>query len=187
MAVPAIQLFAHAKSAVHLFEMIEGDKLSSSLGDIEMRAARTAFQEVPRALDKRGQVWTCIGHLNSAQAAYETFILSRTPGNVTGTRSTADDIAGTKRKYVLAVKAICYKYLGEENLCSEALTLAKADFKKSFWSDGALGATYAVVGLLSTAAIWEALYNVVVLNTAEREKEYQIDEDTRKNLESILR
>ena len=113
MAVEIIGLLHAAKDIHELYKLIEGGDVAASLGDIEMSAARDAFSAVPYSVDKRGQVWTCIGHLTTAQHAYEHFLRSKRPRNVSWTRHKQHRDANVKRRFVLVLKVVCYKYLNE--------------------------------------------------------------------------
>jgi hypothetical protein len=174
MAVHAIALLNAAKTTHELFAMIDGGDFASSLGDIEMSAARSAFEAVPRAADKRGQVWECIGHLSSAQHAYEQFILSRPLGNVTATRSHRNDDANAKRRFMLIMKAVCYKYLGEQTLCEDTLRLSTETVEKNF--SGFEWGLWSIQILLFVPLVADILY-IELKEIGKADKEYDTDFD----------
>jgi hypothetical protein len=179
MAVPAIGLLKATKTIHELIQMIDGGDFASSLGDIEMSAARSAFEAVPRAVDKRGQVWECVGHLSSAQHAYEQFILSRPQGNLTITRFTREQDASVKRRFALVLKAACYKYLNEQSLCDDALTLSKDTPSKDATAlDKAAGLAY----ILSICAAPPIIFAEIIYMRAQgygiAKEKYEIDDTT---------
>lgn len=185
--VPVIELFRAAKSIRDLANLIDGGNISSSLGDVEMAAARTAFDAVSRTVDKRAQVWTCIGHLSSAQHAFEHFIRNRPPGNVTITRSSRESDANVKRRFILVLKAVCYKYLDESVLCHEALNLAQKEVTSDLnIAEGILGFGYILAGAASGVLFAELFFNGA-RGVGQASKEYGIDETTFDSLASLLK
>jgi len=187
---PVLAWFKAAKSLKDLFGLIETGEIAFSLGDIEMATAKTAFNSVPRTLDKRGQVWECISHLNSAQHAYEQFIRDRAYGNMTITRVNKESDANVKRRFTLVLKAVCYRYLNEQRMCQEALELAKREIDAE--RPPALGKAEGILGLgymlasAATGVIFAELGYMAVKGIGQAKDEYGVDEATFDHLVSLL-
>lgn len=120
------------KTAGTAVRFVEGGPLADALAELNLAAARSALVNAERAVDKRGQVWSAINHLEGALAALNS--------KVQGGRGKAHFVArphnwyllSTKRQYVLALIAICYRYLGEENLAQHAVNLGRAEIEQPF-------------------------------------------------------
>jgi hypothetical protein len=179
-----VAVFKGLNTLQSMFTALEEGDFSTSLGDIEMRAARSSFAAIPRTNDKRSQVWTCIGHLNSAHHAYEKYIRSRTRGNISITRIWCDGDANAKRTFVLLLKAICYKYLGEEKLCEEAI--AASDQLETLSEMETVVVTAFSAASLFTFALAEVAY-CRIRGIGSDQKEYAIDEETKKRLIGVLK
>jgi hypothetical protein len=186
VAASLVAAFKAAKTVEELFNIIDSGQVALSLGDVEMSAAKASFEAVPHALDKRGQVWECIGHLTSAQHAYEKYILSRMTGNVTLTRTWRDDDTNVKRRFALIVKAVCYGYLGEQRLCQGALQLANKPVEK----EKSKIEYYGLLGYLAGSAITGSILAEFAYTFANdigfAEHSYGIDGETFTNLSSLL-
>jgi hypothetical protein len=189
MPISASELFGQVNSLAHLLKLVEDGGVSLALGDVAMSAARSSFEAIPKTADKRGQVWTCIGHLDTAQHAYERFILSRTPGNVSGIRVTLDELANIKRRFVLIVKSVCYKYLNEEPLCRESFSLSQQEVSigrnipRGVFEIACFAAYFTFT--LGLGYIAEGIY--MQASGIEKEKErYTLDDATFYRLKSIL-
>ncbi len=153
-----------------------------------MSAAKAAFEAVPYTVDKRGQVWTCIGHLNSAQHAYEKFILSGPLVIITGTRAVRESDANVKRRFTLVLKAVCYKYLNEQSLCEEALTLSETPVERLERDrtilQGVQGVWW-IVYVLTGFMIAEVFY-MNAKGIGDAREQYKIDAMTFGNLATLL-
>jgi len=188
MPVTAAVLLKSAKTVHQLIGYVNDGSFADSLGDIEMSAARSAFASVPHSTDKRGQVWACIGHLNSAQHAYESFIRTRSStGILSLVRSMRDNDARAKRKFALVLKAVCYKYLGEQRLCDEALHAAKIyiDYEVTGFRD-ALNTIASVAQVLTCAIVPQYLY-AKLNNIGSASTQYGVDNETFNTLSFILK
>jgi hypothetical protein len=183
-------LLASIKGLQSLLKFIDSGDVAIILGDIEMAAARDAFRAVPRANDKPAQIRECITHLSSAQHAYEQFIYSRPVGNMTITRANRESDANVKRRFVLVLKAICYKYVGEERLCREALGLAKQEVE-AVRQQGVAKAE-ALIGLaciLAEAVTGAGLVEIVYMafkGIGQAKDGYGIDDEVFTSIEGAL-
>ncbi len=128
-AVLFVKLLDAVKNAKSLIAFIESpDKWVYELGDIELEAAKNSFLKVNSSDDKRGQIWSCIGHLESSYEAYKrvsTSQINQTTCNGIVNISRAE----TKAKFVLCLMAVCYCYLGEKTNCKNSLMQAEKPFE----------------------------------------------------------
>lgn len=67
--MPAAAILKGLTTMNAVTEFLIGGSAADTLAATEFAAARKAFREIKRAKDKRGQVWVCIGHLNSCLEA----------------------------------------------------------------------------------------------------------------------
>ena len=114
----------NAVNAVSAF--LESGGVLEVLADAEFAAARKAFSEVSSARDKRGQIWVCIGHLNSCLEANRRIFADSTSNwkalqQITMTQRSRLDLALSKVRFILCLLAVCYAHLGEIELCRQHL------------------------------------------------------------------
>jgi hypothetical protein len=121
-----MDLATTAKLAGTAVKFVEGGPLAEALAELNMNSAISALNKAQNARDKRAQVWSAVNHLESAQSALES--------KLCGGRGTAQwvlrahnwDTLRLKRCYVLALMAICYRYLEEEKLAQQAIELGRS-------------------------------------------------------------
>jgi hypothetical protein len=114
------------KSSATAVRFVEDGPLAEALAELNLTAARTALLKTGDAVDKRAQVWSAVNHLEGAVAALDS--------KLEGSRGKAQfmirphnwGLLGMKRAYALALLAICYRYLGEEELAQQAAALGRA-------------------------------------------------------------
>ena len=183
-------LLASVKGLQSLLKFIDSGDVATTLGDIEMAAARDAFNAVPRANDKLAQIRECITHLSSAQHAYEQFICSRPVGVMTLTRANRESDANVKRRFVLVLKAICYKYVGEERLCRETLGLAKQEVETVRHqgiakAEGLVGLAWILASAV-TGGIFVELGYMAFRGIGQAKDTYGIDDEVFNTIEAEL-
>ena len=112
-----MELLAAVQSLTTLKRFIEKDLLGH-LASIQLSAAAATLANVSYANDKKSVYWSCINHLEDAEAIYMSKIN-------TGER----DEACRHYYYISALKATIYKYLGEERLmvkcCDDCIELER--------------------------------------------------------------
>lgn len=114
-------LVVAAKLAGTALKFVEGGPLAEALAALNLQAAISALNKTQDAKDKRSQVWSAINHLEGALAALESKLRGR-GGNVQYVlRGWNYHLLCVKRGYVLALMAICYVYLGEDELAEKAV------------------------------------------------------------------
>jgi hypothetical protein len=153
--MPVIETLKALKTFQSLANFLETGTAADVLADIEFAAARKAFSEIPAADDKRGQVWTCIGHLNSCyEANRHIYANARSNASalkqITWSQRQRLENAAIKCRFLLCLLAFCYAYLGESRLRDEHLRLAK-DVHFDSWKD------LSIAGKIG-AGLWMASY-----------------------------
>jgi hypothetical protein len=122
-----IDLVVAARSANTIANVVAGGALESTLAALGLAAAKDALSKVSHAEDKRAQVWSAVNHLEEAESVLRTTIQTR------GYRLMWVDQPGLllmiyKRRYILGLMAVCYRYLGEKTLAERTLsTIPGAD------------------------------------------------------------
>jgi hypothetical protein len=116
-----MELLAALKMAGTAARFVEGGPLADGLAALNVSAAITSMDKAATAHDKRSQIWSAINHLESAEAALESKLLGWRGKTHFMVRSGNFLLLKVKRDYVLAFMAICYRYLGEENLAQQAI------------------------------------------------------------------
>jgi hypothetical protein len=183
-------LLATVKGLQSLLKFIDGGDVAATLGDIEMAAARDAFKAVPQANNKLAQIRECITHLSSAQHAYEQFICTRSVGVMTVVRVSRESDVNVKRRFVLVLKAICYKYVGEERLCREALELAKLEVEAVRQlgiaiTESLTGMAWLLAGAV-TGVIFVEIGYMAFRGIGQAKDAYGIDDEAFSNIEAML-
>jgi hypothetical protein len=117
-----MDLLAAVGSARAIANFVEGGELANALADLGLAAARDALSKIPYANAKTKPVESAINHLEAAEAATRDTIQNR------GTRLFwSNEIALVeaihKRRYILALMALCYRYLGEQELTRRTLSM----------------------------------------------------------------
>jgi hypothetical protein len=163
-----IDLVLAAESVNKLFEFVEGGALESTLADLGLVAAKDALSKVPHAEDKRAQVWSAVNHLEEAESGLRRTIQTRGNRlmfvNQPGFREMID-----KRRYILGLMAVCYRYLGERALTERTLsTIPGAD--EGY--DVRLEENYEMLLNFISPAFWKAGYQS---NWGETEGRYKYD------------
>jgi hypothetical protein len=116
-----IDLVLAAESVNTIVELVEGGALESTLADLGLIAAKDALSKVPHAEDKRAQVWSAVNHLEEADSVLRTTLQTRGKRlanlNEVGLQQMIE-----KRRYLIGLMAVCYRYLGERALTERALS-----------------------------------------------------------------
>lgn len=81
------------------------------------------------AVDKRSQVRSAVNHLEGALAALDFKVQGGRGKAQFAVRPQNWELLSTKRQYVLALMAICYRYLGEEDLAQQAVDRGRAEIE----------------------------------------------------------
>jgi len=110
-----MELLTAVQGARAIANFVEGGPLANALADLGIAAARSAMSKALYAEDKRAQVWSAVNHLEQAEAALDS-TLKKYGGVLMATRFTKAASLENKHRYVLALMAICYRYLGEKDL-----------------------------------------------------------------------
>lgn len=119
------QLLAAIKTAKALEEFIRKGELADVISDVELASAKTALEKSKIANNPNAQVWSAINHLETAhQALLKSYKGKGTFYDMMATRFKMD-IAAKKDRWVLTLMAICYKFLGELELCKSAIEETK--------------------------------------------------------------
>jgi hypothetical protein len=139
-----MDLAASVKLAHTAVQFVEGGPLAEALAELDMSAAIAALNKAHQARDKHAQVWSAVNHLERAQTALESK-LRRHGAAIAVLRIHHLDELIRKRGYILALMAICYRYLGEEQLAQQAIAAASLKSlysreKDKNWLLGAAGA-----------------------------------------------
>lgn len=106
-----MDLLTVVRTSAAISRFVEKD-LRAYLGVLDMQAASNALQSAQLANDKRSAYWSVVNHLESAESKFQEGL--NTPHRFQAAQSVV---------YTLALKAIVYRYLGEEELvkrCFEA-------------------------------------------------------------------
>jgi hypothetical protein len=123
-----IDLVVAAKSVNTVVNVVEGGTLESTLADLGLAAAKDALSKVTYAEDKRAQVWSAVNHLEQAESALRTTIQTRGNRLMYVNRPGLEEDLIQKRRYMLGLMAVCYRYLGERALTERTLsTIPGAD------------------------------------------------------------
>jgi hypothetical protein len=140
-----IDLVLAAESVNTIVGVVEGGALESTLADVGLVAAKDALSKVPHAEDKRAQVWSAVNHLEEAESALRNTIKTR--GNrLMFVNQLGLEVMIEKRRYILGLMAVCYRYLGERALTERTLSTIP-------------GADEGYAARLSNN--WEAIFNVI--------------------------
>jgi hypothetical protein len=118
--VAILDLLATIKAAKTLSSFVEGGALGEALSDAGLRAAHDALEKVPDAMADGQQVWSAINHLEFADAALAQLFARRGEALLWSRRIRFWELVG-KRRYILCLMAVCYRYVGEEKLARRAL------------------------------------------------------------------
>jgi len=146
-----------AKAAGTVVRFVEGGPLAEALAELNVKAALSALNKAKTAEDRRAQVWSAVNHLEGAQAALDSKIFGARGKAQLAFRVANWYMLMNKRKYVLALMSICYRYLGEETLAQQALELVRAEtepYDVAGWGIYLLGHTAAVINVIGTVR-WE--------------------------------
>lgn len=126
-----MELFSAVGSARAVANFVEGGPLTNALADLGIDAARSALSKTQYAIDKRAPVQSAITHLEGVES-----VLGRTLERyglvLQGLRWNRYYYLLYKRRYALALMALCYRYLGEEELCKRtcaAIENAEREFR----------------------------------------------------------
>lgn len=180
-------LIRSSSAAGELFAILESGSIAGVFGEIEFAAAREAFQRVATAEDKRGQVQTCIGHLNSSYSAFAHQL--RTAGfldRMLVSRNVQLMAAQEKAVFVLCVRAICHAYLAERTHCEEDLELAHAVLKENpLGTAGTLWAASSVINPVAAADVAYMAYKSTRTPGGEFNA-YKVEEGTIDDLRARL-
>jgi hypothetical protein len=114
---------------------VEGGPLAEALAELNLTAARTALLKAYNAVDKRAQVWSAVNHLEGAVAALDSKLRGGRGKAQYFIRPNNWSLLTTKRSYTLALMAICYRYLNEEELAQRAVAMGRA--AEDLWQGGA--------------------------------------------------
>lgn len=109
------------KTAGTAVRFVEGGPLAEALAELDVSAARTALIKAENAVDKRSQVWSAVNHLEGAVAAIESKNQGARGKAHFTVRASNWMRLQIKRAYILALMAICYRYLGEEELAHQCV------------------------------------------------------------------
>ncbi|WP_305786708.1 hypothetical protein [Symbioplanes lichenis] len=149
-----MDLLASVKAAGTVVRFVEGGPLAEALAEINVEAALGALGKAAGARDRQAQVWSAVNHLEGAEAA-----LRRKVTGSGGRRQfvlRARNYVMLEQRYlrILALLAICYRYLNEEDLAlSYAERLRSQDETSGALSLGVLvaGTVVALPNLVDTA------------------------------------
>jgi hypothetical protein len=111
---------ASLKAVKTIADFVETGQLEEALSDIGMAAAVNALQKVPHTDQPGMQVWSAVNHLEGAEAALTAALRRRAKLMFWANPLRQDDLE-EKRRYVLCLMAICYRYLRQEQLALQAL------------------------------------------------------------------
>jgi hypothetical protein len=117
-----IDLVATVKTVRSIANAVEGGAVESTFADLGLQAAKDALSKVSYAQDKSQQVWSAVNHLEAAEAALRDIVQKR------GARLLYSNLAALweaidKRRYILGLMAVCYRYLGERALTERMLSM----------------------------------------------------------------
>jgi len=119
---------AAVSSVSTIVKFIEGDDLERTLADINLLAAKNALSKIPYTKDKGALVWSAVNHLAGAETTLRTTLLARKE-RFRWINEVGLDLMLTKRTYILALAAICYRYLGKKALSEQTLAMIKTSHK----------------------------------------------------------
>lgn len=149
-----MDLVASVGIARTALNFVEGGPLEAALAELNMSAAVAALQKTRQANDKRAQVWSAVNHLEGAQAAIESKLQRRGRLMVVA-RYHRWEFLVNKHRYILALMALCYRYLGEERLAQQAFTQAKDYFTYVDKTPAYAHITGVLVSMVSPVALWD--------------------------------
>jgi hypothetical protein len=110
-----MELVAAVRSVKAVSDFVEGGPLGNALADLGLEAAKDALIKAFYAKDKRSQIWSAINHLEEAEVALRKATQDR---KILMTFFHIERLAHLiiKRRYILGLMAICYRYLDEREL-----------------------------------------------------------------------
>jgi hypothetical protein len=123
-----LDLITTVQLAGSAVRFVEGGPLAEALAELNMRAAQSALNNAQAAKDKRAQVWSAVNHLEGALVALDSKLVGARGKVQVALRYGNWNILAYKRKYVLALLAICYRYLEEEKLAQQALESVRGEY-----------------------------------------------------------
>jgi hypothetical protein len=106
-------LLAAARTTAALTKFIEED-LVGLMAQLDISAAGIALSGIPSARDKRSAWWSAVNHLEGAESKLRSRMKT----------ASAFDSAQTYL-YISAIKALIFRYLGEERLIAKCLEDSK--------------------------------------------------------------
>lgn len=180
----AVEILKTLSTIRALSAFLEAGGVLDVLATVEFTAARKAFQEVALAQDKRGQMWVCIGHLNSALTANIAICQNsesnlRAFSQITMAQQMRLEAASEKVRFLFCLLAFSYAYLGETALRDKHLddATAASPAKTSVLGNVLFGA-YMLTNIVLPTLIVEAVVTGIADPDPEPLHFYQItDED----------
>lgn len=179
-------LLSGAAKLRDLFRLLESGELASLLADIEFAAAKEAFERIAASIDKRAQVRTCIGHLNSCYHGYAAALAGMsTLDRTLWARGDHFEAIKIKAIFILCVRGICHRYLGEENLWPEDFKLATSMRNRQIQSVGLSGLWF-VSGAVINPLVYIDLVTMVIKNELPQARIYELDEPGFERLRQMM-
>jgi tetratricopeptide (TPR) repeat protein len=118
------------RAARSVQQFVEAGGLEDAVASIDVKAAQEALRKVNMARDPRAQVWSAVNHLEGAEEAARRAAMN---WRLHYFNELSGEVADERHVYVLALLAICYKYLGEFQLCDDALDKARKAHYDAPW------------------------------------------------------
>jgi hypothetical protein len=116
-----VDIVVALKSAGTVKTFIETGQLEEAIGSVNLTAALKSTRKLPLARDPRGQVWSSINHLEAAEEAFRRVERRESIAWVNARRYAS---ACFSRVYAFCLLAVCYRYVGENELSRQSLDAA---------------------------------------------------------------
>lgn len=120
--VSAVQSYNSVCKFVTGGELLEA---VSTIGDIELEAARLALDGSRMARNPEAQVWSAINHLQTALIAYRKGHKNLSTGFKKNLSYSSTTVVLRKLRWVSCLMAVCYLYVGEIELAKDAVKAAR--------------------------------------------------------------
>lgn len=126
-----VEVIKSLNTLAKIAKFLESNSVVDVLASVELASARRAFSEINSAVDKRGQVWNCIGHLGTCYEAHRHIYRGATKPleNILVSQGQRLLRAKTIARFSLCLIAVCYAYLGERALCLKYLEMTEKEGK----------------------------------------------------------
>jgi hypothetical protein len=131
-----VELLASVQDARSVANFVEAGELAEALANLRTKGASDEPNKTSYSEDNKTQVQAALTHLEAVESALSKTL--KKYGSVLQTfRPARCDFLVDKRRYVLALMALCYRYLGDKELTERACTEIATTEAPQGWYPGA--------------------------------------------------